>query len=88
MDDIEEDFSRLFRNSHADGNGGGSGADQQELIVLREGVRREPELGFSAFRREAVFKFRDSSWIQEQGTPGRRTSFVSIMGVTVPLAAS
>ena len=40
-----------------DGNGGGSGADQQELIVRREGVRREPEHGFSAFRREAVFKF-------------------------------
>lgn len=84
MDDIEEDFSGLFRNSHADGNGGGSGADQQELIVRREGVRREPEHGFSAFRREAVFKFRDSSWIQEQGTPGRRTSAFRMDGDFAP----
>ena len=64
--------------------GGGSGADQQELIVRREGVRREPEHGFSAFRREAVFKFRDSSWIQEQGTPGRRTSAFRMDGNFAP----
>lgn len=78
---IFPDCSGIF---HADGNGGGSGADQQELIVRREGVRREPEHGLSAFRREAVFKFRDSSWIQEQGTPGRRTPSFRMDGDFAP----